>query len=181
MMMIVSAELQRSAFLFPYPGLGVLVRVRTRGRETRRMYNLVRSPTRYRGRANFPASAYAILADVAATPGDPHRLMSPPFFPSFPSPVQARHACTLQWLGVTPRLVSQSLPSRATHCTRCRPSPSPTVNIYNTPAENPAIAKSGLVCIRGPGVYSRCQTPQLRKSLSKRSGPPTRPLMNGEA
>ena len=32
------------------------------------------------------------------------------------------------------RLVSKSLSSRATRYIRCRPSPSPTVNVYNTPA-----------------------------------------------
>ena len=35
---------------------------------------------------------------------------------------------------VTPRLVSKKISSRATRYIRCRPSPSPTVNVYNMPA-----------------------------------------------
>ena len=40
----------------------------------------------------------------------------------------------VQWLGVMPRLVSKSLSSRAVRYIHCRPSPSPTVNVYNMPA-----------------------------------------------
>ena len=40
----------------------------------------------------------------------------------------------VQWLGIMPRVVSKSLSSRATRYIRCRPSPSPTVNVYNMPA-----------------------------------------------
>ena len=36
--------------------------------------------------------------------------------------------------GVMPRLVSKTLSNRATHYIRCRPDPSPTVNIYNMSA-----------------------------------------------
>ena len=43
------------------------------------------------------------------------------------------HAFAVPWLGVMPRLVSKSFSSRATRYIRCRPSPSPTVNIYNMP------------------------------------------------
>ena len=40
----------------------------------------------------------------------------------------------VQWLGVMPRLVSKSLSSRAKRYIHCRPSPSPTVNLYSMPA-----------------------------------------------
>ena len=40
----------------------------------------------------------------------------------------------VEWLGVTLRLVSKNLSSRATHGMRCRPSPSPNVNTYSVPA-----------------------------------------------
>ena len=45
-----------------------------------------------------------------------------------------RTQVAVQWLGVMPCLVSKSLSSRATRYTHCRPSPSPTVNVYSTPA-----------------------------------------------
>ena len=37
-------------------------------------------------------------------------------------------------LGVMPRLVSKNLSRRATRYIHCRPSPSPSVNVYSTPA-----------------------------------------------
>ena len=43
-------------------------------------------------------------------------------------------ALSVQWLGIMPRLVSKSLSSRATRYIRCRPSPSPTVNVCSMPA-----------------------------------------------
>ena len=44
------------------------------------------------------------------------------------------HTSRMVRLGVMPRLVSKSLSSRATRYIHCRPSPSPSVNVYSTPA-----------------------------------------------
>ena len=49
------------------------------------------------------------------------------------SPLAASGAA-IQWLSVMPRWVSKNISSRTTHYIRCRPSPSPTVNVYNVPA-----------------------------------------------
>ena len=57
-----------------------------------------------------------------------------------PTPV---HKSVRGRLGVMPRLVSKSLSSRAARYIHCRPSPSPSVNVYSTPT------CQGRACLNG--------------------------------